>query len=122
VQVIQNNNYHEFAALDVKAGQTLQFKVSGRPRASSATGPDARQITVMVGGGLGLLLIGAGAFLYLRDRKRAGQPIDEPGFESREDVLDAILALDDLHRAGKIGDTAYEKRRRDLKELLREMA
>ena len=35
----------------------------------------------------------------------------ESGFASADEVMDAILALDDLHRAGKIGDQAYQKRR-----------
>ncbi len=42
-------------------------------------------------------------------------------FESSEDVMDAIVALDDLHRAGKISDEAYQKRRAELKEILKGM-
>ena len=31
-------------------------------------------------------------------------------------MIDAIIALDDLHRAKKISDEAYQKRRAELKE------
>ena len=65
------------------------------------------------GGGLGILLIAAGVFLYFRDRRRMPQqPLrTNPVSSSAEEVMDAILALDDLHRAGKIADEAYQKRR-----------
>jgi hypothetical protein len=36
--------------------------------------------------------------------------------------MDAILALDDLHRAGKINEEAYQGRRAELKEILKKMA
>jgi hypothetical protein len=33
--------------------------------------------------------------------------------------MDAIIALDDLHRAKKISEGAYQKRRTELKEILK---
>ena len=45
---------------------------------------------------------------------------EEDEFESAEDVMDAVIALDDLHRAKKISDAAYQKRRAELKEILKE--
>jgi mono/diheme cytochrome c family protein len=121
LQVIQNNNYHEFSSGEVKAGESLDFSISGTPRTSSATGLDPRQITMIAGGSLGVILILAGAFLYFRDRKRMPQVAEAAGYESADEVMDAILALDDLHRAQKIGDEAYQKRRADLKEILRQL-
>jgi hypothetical protein len=122
IQVIQSNNYHEFSSGGIKAGQTLSFSISGKPNATSATGVDARQITMIGGGSLGLLLIAVGTFLYFRDKRRRPQPAGGSGFDSTDEVMDAILALDDLHRAGKIGDQAYQKRRADLKQALKELA
>ncbi len=120
LQVIQNNNYHEYSSSELKAGQTLDFSISGTPSTSSATGLDPRQLTMIAGGSLGIILILAGAFLYFRDRKRLPQVPAAAGFESSEEVMDAILALDDLHRASKISDDAYRKRREELKEILRQ--
>jgi hypothetical protein len=74
-------------------------------------------------GALGIALILAGAWIYMRDRNR---PDDESGdeedseFATSEEVLDAIVALDDLHRARKISDEAYQKRRAELKAILKE--
>jgi mono/diheme cytochrome c family protein len=121
LQVIQNNTYHEFTASDVKTGETLSLSISGKPRTSSATGLDARQLTVIGGGSLGVLLIAAGVFLYLRDRKRKA-PAEDAGYQTPEEVMDAILALDDLHRAGKITEQAYQKRRSELKDALKNLA
>jgi hypothetical protein len=36
--------------------------------------------------------------------------------------MDAIIALDDLHRAKKIPDEAYHLRREELKERLKELS
>ena len=42
--------------------------------------------------------------------------------ESYAGMLDAqLLILDDLHRAKKISDDSYQKRRAELKEILKEM-
>jgi mono/diheme cytochrome c family protein len=122
LQVIQNNNYHEFSSSPIKVGQALSLSVSGQPGSSSATGLDARQWTMIGGGGLGIILIAVGALLYFRDRRRVPKPAVSSEFDSTDEIMDAILALDDLHRAGKIGDPAYQKRRQELKDMLRDIA
>lgn len=127
VQAIQNNNYQEFSAKNFKAGDTLSFTVSGSPKAGSATTttpntPNTQQGLLIGAGALGLALIVAGVWLYLRDRRRGQDDDEEDEFESVDEVMDAMLALDDLHRAGKISDEAYQKRRDELKEILKEMA
>ncbi len=69
IQVIQNNNYQEFSATDLKADETLSFSVSGQPGTGSAAGIDPRQGILIGGGVLGGLLIVAGVFLFYRDRR-----------------------------------------------------
>jgi mono/diheme cytochrome c family protein len=121
-QVFQNNNYQEYSAADLKSGDTLAFTISGRAKASAGSGLDVQQGWLIGGGALGLVLILAGTYLYLRDRRKHAMDDTEPEFESTEDVLDAILALDDLHRAGKLPDEAYHKRRNELKDSLRKLS
>ena len=73
-------------------------------------------------GALGAALLVAGFWMYRRDaRKTQATEEDEDGegFESAEEVMDAIIALDDLHRAGKLSDEAYQKRREELKNALK---
>jgi hypothetical protein len=109
----------------VGAGENVQLTVSGTPKESnSASAPPAETTSnqnLLIGAGaLGIGLILAGGWMYLRDRNRAEED-SEAGdeFESSEDVIDAIIALDDLHRSKKISDEAYQKRRAELKEVLK---
>jgi mono/diheme cytochrome c family protein len=122
IQVIQNNNYQEFTANDLKAGETFDFSVSGQPQSGSAAGIDLRQGILIGGGVLGGLLIIIGVLLFYRDRRLKVEVVEAAEFETTDEVMDAILALDDLHRAGKISDQAYQNRRGELKEILREMS
>jgi hypothetical protein len=121
-QVFQNNNYQEYSAADLKSGETLAFTMSGRAKANAGSGLDVQQGWLIGGGALGLVLILAGIYLYVRDRRRHAMDNTETEFESTEDVLDAILALDDLRRAGKLPDEAYHKRRNELKDSLRKLS
>jgi hypothetical protein len=122
MQVIENDNYQEYSAADLESGSTLSFSLSGRPRTSSATGLDAQQGWLIGGAALGLALILAGVFLYVRDRRNAAPELEEAEFQTADEVLDAILALDDLHRAGKISDKAHKSRRDELKDVLRQLS
>lgn len=133
-QTISNTTYQTFSAKDIAAGANLTFTLSGQPKQGGTTQPAAasNQQTLLIGAGvLGVVLILAGVWLYWRDRNRSVEEdeeneeavedeTEEDGFETREDVLDAIVALDDLYRAGKINEEAYRKRREELKAKLKE--
>jgi hypothetical protein len=131
VQTIQGSNFQIYELSGVNAGEKVTLTIAGTPKESTGTSSAATTETVtsnknlLIGAGvLGLALILAGGWMYLRDRNRAEEsdraedPEDE--FESAEDVIDAIIALDDLHRARKISDEAYQKRRAELKDILKE--
>jgi hypothetical protein len=127
-QDIQGSRYQMYTAENLKGGDDLTFTVSGSPKASSSadtSNPAGINSNLLIGaGGLGIALILVGAWMYVRDRNRMDEDdedSDENEFESSEEVMDAIIALDDLHRAKKISDEAYQKRRAELKEILREM-
>ena len=127
VQAIQNTNFQLYELDNVGAGDKVAFTVSGAPNeAAAASTPEttASNRNLLIGAGaLGLALVLAGAWMYLRDRNRGEVEDDaedeDAEFESSEDVMDAIIALDDLHRARKISDEAYQKRRAELKEILK---
>jgi mono/diheme cytochrome c family protein len=126
IQKIQNASFQTFTASDLKAGDTLTFTISGEPTipaTAESTAPASKNQPLLIGIGIfGVALISAGVWLYLRDRNRPGEEKEEDKqdeFASSEDVMDAILALDDLHRAGKISDEAYENRRAELKDILK---
>ena len=82
----------------------------------------------MIGiGTVGILLIGLGIFLYLRDSKQFNEEIEiveapvevDALGEDRDTIMDAMIALDDQFKAGELPREAYEKRRMELKERLK---
>jgi mono/diheme cytochrome c family protein len=131
VQTMQDFNFHIYEIGSVAAGETLNFSASGTPKetdtaSASAPATVTSNKNLLIGAGaLGVVLILAGAWMYLRDRTReedaTGEDQEDSEFESSEDVMDAIIALDDLHRAKKISNEAYQKRRAELKEFLKGM-
>lgn len=131
VQAIQDFNFQIYELGSVTAGESLKLAVSGTPKEPGTTSASApaeatsNQNLLIGAGALGIALILAGGWMYLRDRRRAedgsGEEVEDNEFESSEDVIDAILALDDLHRAKKISEAAYQKRRAELKEILKGM-
>jgi len=127
LQTIQNFNFQVYTTLNVPAGATIKFTVSGEPQESSAATAESttnNNRNLLIGAGaLGLALIAAGAWLYLRDRNSSEEEDEEEDneFESSDEVLDAIVALDDLYRAKKISEEAYQKRRTELKDILKGM-
>ncbi|HJR81623.1 MAG TPA: c-type cytochrome [Anaerolineales bacterium] len=126
IQAIENFNFQVYELTDVSAGDRVAFTVSGSPRqATSESAPQAANANrkLLIGAGvLGLALLLAGGWLYLREHNTTdenGADVEDIVFETSEDVMDAIIALDDLRRADKISGGAYHKRRAELKEILK---
>jgi mono/diheme cytochrome c family protein len=130
VQAVQNFTFQIYELDGVGAGEKVTFGISGTPKDSTTTSSTstteavASNKNLLLGAGaLGLALILAGAWMYLRDRNHAEETNREESdddFESSEEVIDAIIALDDSHRAKKISDETYRKRRAELKDILKE--
>src|SRR6266540_2671529 len=119
----QTVNFQNYSAGSLKANDTLTFTLSGKPEAASTTTDVTQNRTLLIGvGAFGLVLIVAGVWLYLRDRNRVEEKAKEEDdeFEDKDSIIDAIIALDDLHRAGKLNDEAYHRRRDELKAKLKE--
>jgi hypothetical protein len=121
VQAVQNANFQIYQGGPRNAGDTVTFTISGRPKSAGGASLTQNQTLLIGVGAFGVVLILAGLWLYLRDRHRAEEESeDDDEFEDTESILDAIIALDDLHRAGKLNDEAYRKRREELKAKLKE--
>lgn len=108
-----------------KIGDTMKVTVTGAPNKAVSTAPvpgtDSTRNLIIGVGALGLALMVIGIWLFWRDRKRAvndPQPIPVSDGISRDEIIDAIIALDDQHSAGNIATEAYQKRRAELKEKL----
>ena len=128
-QTQQGFNVQIYSSNALSAGTQLDMTLSGNVKATGAgVVSDNRQTLLIGAGAFGLILILAGVWMFLRDRGKVDEEDfeddeqDEEEFESAEEVMDAIIALDDLHLAKKIPDEAYQLRREELKEKLKELA
>lgn len=125
IQTIQTTNFHVYTADGVDKGGSYEFTITGQPE-TTAVNPDVTQNkTLLIGvGAFGVVLILAGVWMFMRDRKRPEElneeeEGDEEEFDDTESIMDAIIALDELHRDGKLSDEAYQTRRNELKSTLK---
>jgi hypothetical protein len=124
--------YHLYQASSLAAGSTLTMTISGMPGDKVGFVFDQRTWLMIGVGAVGLILIGLGIFLFLRDRKLRKLEDDFEGEgddtnadalgEDRDSIMDAIITLDDQFKAGDISKEAYEKRRDELKDRLKNLA
>jgi len=131
-QASSGTSYHLYQSSSLASGSTLTFTISGMPGNNAGLLLN-QQIWLMIGVGiLGLILIGLGIFLFLRDRKlrkleQEFEEDDERGNadalgDDRDGIMDAIIFLDDQYKAGDISKETYENRRDELKERLKNLA
>lgn len=117
-QTIDNFTYQVYQAPPVEAGGTFDFVVSGEPQdAAAAASPNNAML--LAAAGIGIALIAAGLWMYRQDKTLEEEATDDE-FDTAEEVMDAILALDDLHAKKKISEKTYKKKRSELKEILKE--
>ena len=123
----QGFTYNMFTGSGIGSGDSLQLHLSGIPKHKTflfSTGIESSRNLVIGLGGFGFALIVAGIFLIRRNK---GQDFDIPDpteeenidLESADDLMDAIIALDDQYRSGSLPEIAYLQRRAELKERLR---
>lgn len=117
IQSIQNTNFQIYSVGKTPKESNLEFTISGTPKGITENANLLENQNVVLGiGAFGAALIFAGVWMYLRDKNK-NESDDEN--DNSEFVLDAIIALDDLHKDGKISNEAYHKRRNELKSKLK---
>jgi hypothetical protein len=110
-------------------GQELHLTVTTGSGVQALAVAAGNSSSLLVGiGAFGLALIVAGAFLFMRNRGRVTPQEEQtaapsmpasPVSENAETIMDAILALDDLYKEGKLPEDAYHQRRAELKARLK---
>ncbi len=120
----QGTQYRVYQGGGISAGGQLTFDLSGSPRLGSPfqlTPETIRNLAIgLVTFGLAMIVAGVGLF----SRSRAAEaghalPVTEALPDDPDLLMDAIIALDDLHQAGKLPDEEYQSRRTALKERLK---
>jgi cytochrome c553 len=124
VRDVQGMSYHLYNGDALQPGQEIHLTISDNVRLL----PSGSSTNLLFGlGALGVVLIGAGVWLYRRNlsmphpdaAKEDAQIL--AAAESPETVMDAILALDDLYQAGELPEEAYIERRNELRAHLKEL-
>jgi LPXTG-motif cell wall-anchored protein len=115
-----------YTASNVNADSIINLSLSGKPSGSTPANTGSSSYSIWIGAGIFVVALGLAGWLIFRSRRRTSVlPLEEePDEEVAEDadaLLDAIAALDDLHAAGKLPDPAYQERRTELKERLKEV-
>lgn len=123
LQSLPNEQVQLYSSDPLASGETLSFRITGAPSAG-ATGLDVQsnlsQAVVYGAGALGLVLLASGAWLYLRNKRRTPQPRPAPRKTARkEEILDSIIALEDLYQEGAISRSSYQKKLAELKGQLK---
>lgn len=121
---IQGIEYHLYEADSLAAGEPLALTIRGLPGETPLLNLGEQSSLILGMGALGLVFIVIGVYLFLRDRARQTSDEEESEDALGDDpqaIMDAILALDDQHRAGHLAEQAYQERRRALKKRLRDL-
>ncbi|HEY9077646.1 MAG TPA: c-type cytochrome [Anaerolineaceae bacterium] len=114
-----------YTASNLARGSKLAISLSGAARTPSQV-ITGIEFTPALGAGLAafVLAIGGAVYYIFNKRKEAQNTVDDEGDHeedepsSEEEILDTIIALDDLYQAGNIPEEAYKSRRAALKQRL----
>jgi hypothetical protein len=127
IQSISDGTVHIYTGESIAAGEKLQFQVSGKPdtiltQDESLPSQVPGYLFVLAALGVGMIL--AGIWLFLRNRKlnEAELEGDQKELEEdREQILDQIIALEDLYNSGDINEKDFQKKRKELKKILADL-
>jgi hypothetical protein len=125
---VQGVPYQMYNIAGLQAGENLNLELSTSafPLAAST-----RSGLVIGLGALGLALVLGGGLMYWRNRQLDtavdSAPASQPGkqaapganADTADELMDAILALDDLYHSGQIAEDVYIERRNQLKARLK---
>ncbi len=118
VQSFQGQSFQNYTGGALAPGETLTFDVTGQP-GTGASAPATPIVSDRNGLAIGLaalavVLVGLGVWMFRRTPARAAA-----AEESREDLLQAIVELDEDYEAGQVDEAEYRREREWLKSELR---
>lgn len=123
VREIQEGSIHVYSGEQLDQGEELSFSLSGIPQGTRGQEGQAQVINrqnLIIGLGIfgGALLV-IGVYFYIRLQREERLDISfEDDDVRKEEIMDAIIALDDMFEEGEIAEEAYRQRRSDLKSRL----
>jgi hypothetical protein len=127
---VQGVSFSMLSGGDLEALDTIEISLSGRPKSGtgwvSAEDGSSSTTSLAIGlGAFGLVLIVIGLFIWRKVREKDAYEMEDdwededyPDDGNVDDLIDAIIALDDLYQVGELPEDAYRRRRATLKEQL----
>lgn len=126
VQDIPNASVQVYSVSAIPRGEKIQFSVIVEEETVVVQADDPvtlSQQVIYIAGGLGVLLLLSGFWLFIRQRKLvAEEDAAETQSDERDDILDSIIALEDLFQNGEITKSVFKKKRQELKDQLDSLA
>ncbi|MCC6147736.1 MAG: c-type cytochrome [Anaerolineaceae bacterium] len=119
---VQGMQIQLYQANNLAANQPFDLTVSGWPASGAGILPGSTG-GLLFGAGVFILALAAAGIFFFRYQhgRRLATPQEDtppPEEESSEALLEAILALEDRHRAGELSEEVFQRRRTDLKDRL----
>ena len=123
---VQGTNYMMYSISTLPANSEIVLEISGNPKSTGTSSLPNTHTNLLIGlGALGVALVITGIWLYRRDRSGKLEEYNDDELEDEtedlgttEQIMDAIIALDDLYKAGELPEEAYQERRALLKKHL----
>lgn len=107
----------------LESGDFLELSLSGKANVANTDEAGSIKYLIIGLGGFVLALAVGGMWMYRTNLRKlaAGETaavLPDEEIETSESLLDAIVALDDLHATGDLPEIAYKERRASLKSRL----
>lgn len=126
VREVQDGSIHVYSREQLCKGEKITFSLSGLPdqpslEKSAVSDGDRRHVIIGLSV-FGIVLLWVGRWMYVRWKRGeeldASLPDEAVG---KEEIMDAIIALDDMYASGEIQEDAYRARRSAFKSRLRHL-
>ena len=119
-RTIQGGKISTYEAGMLEAGAGIQLQMRAPMRNPLNRLAQNQLATGLLGAGVFLLVVGAAGYFLKRQANTSYKDIKNETI-TQEALLDQVLALDDLYQAGKLPLKAYQQRRAELMDRLREL-
>ncbi len=119
IQAISSGEVQVYSGEGIGRGENLEFRITGKPDSpadNQVSVGDGVNIYVIGLGILGTGLILAGILIYIRNRNiNSKEQIVITTSAEKDQILDSIIALEDLFNEGEISEKDFLKKRDELK-------
>jgi mono/diheme cytochrome c family protein len=117
---IQGMKIQTYSGGVMTAESAINVKLTGKIKETTSVIQEGNLISIVVGSSF-LVLAVAFSFYFLRNKMKSDVESSDfdPDEEDLENLLDAVIALDDAYKSGEIPTDAYNNRRNELTKIIK---